>query len=131
MNARKIYIHVLVVFAIIGAGISPACAFISGNMAFIEICAADGSIQRVEVDAAFDPFAEGSQDSGPISTEHLEAMEKCPFCFSASHQKYGVVRSADFVFLPSPAYIRVGAGSFVPASYRAYDFYARGPPRLS
>lgn len=120
-------LHALVIFAIMFVGISPACAFISGNSSFIQICAADGSVQTIEVDASLDPFFEPA----PISTDHLDAMEKCSFCFASSHQKYNDVRSYVIAFDAAPRYLRVSGGVFVPVGSETSLYQPRGPPQLS
>jgi len=127
MNARKFYIHALVILAIVMVGISPACAFISGNSSFIQICAADGSVQSIEVDAALDPFAE----KAPISTDHLDAMEKCPFCFASSHQKYGEAQSSSISFHVNSRYLIVSNGNAIPLGSTRVSYQPRGPPTFS
>lgn len=126
MSARNFYIHALVIVSIILVGVSPACAFISGNSSFIQICAADGSIQSVEVDAALDPFAEPM----PIS-EHLEAMEQCAFCFSMDHQKYSEAYSHVIVMPALPRYLSVSQGMSIPLGAQLSLYQPRGPPQLS
>ncbi|MGH1398137.1 MAG: hypothetical protein ACRBCT_02885 [Alphaproteobacteria bacterium] len=126
MSDVKLYISVFTMLAIFMAGISPACAFISGK-GMIEICAADGSVQQIEADGAFDPFAEDV----PLS-EHLEAMEQCSFCFAAAHQVGDVSRVDVYVSAVLPfSYLRVSGGVSVPL-LADYQIYApRGPPVFS
>lgn len=127
MSERRFYISVLVMVAIFLAGISPACAFISGGSSFIEICAADGSLETVEVDAALDPFAE----SVPVSGEHMDAMEKCPFCFASGTYKYGEARSQVIAMLALPRYLVVSSGTAIPFGSDMRVYQPRGPPVLS
>ena len=125
MNVRKFYIHFLVIAAIVLSSISPACAFISGK-GFIEICAPDGSLQRIEVDAAFDPFAEPV----PLS-EHLEAMEQCAFCFASSHHVADIVQPLQIVPSLNTRYLFISGGSAIPLTAELSLYQPRGPPTFS
>lgn len=124
-NARQFYIHALVVFAIVMVGISPACAFISGK-GLIQICAPDGTVQTIEVDAAFDPFAEV-----PSLSDHLEAMEQCSYCFAMDHQKYGEAIFQTIVLTALPRYLAVSNGTAIPLGSRLTLYQPRGPPLFS
>ena len=127
MKKRFHFIHALIIIAIVMVGISPACAFISGKSSVIQICAADGSLQNVEVDEAFDPFAEPI----PVSTDHLEALDKCPFCFASSHQKYGEAQSLLVSFDALPRYLIVSGGTAIPLGSSLSYYHPRGPPSFS
>lgn len=125
-NLKQIYIHALVILAVVMAGISPACAFISGNSSVIQICAPDGSVQNIEVDASFDPFAEKM----PLS-EHLEAMEQCSYCFNMDHAKAYDFSQQDLIFKALPRYVFVSSGTALPLG-QDFNFYqSRGPPQFS
>ncbi len=126
MSETRFYITVLTMVAIFFVGISPACAFISGK-SMIEICAPDGTLQSVEVDASLDPFAKPAPDP----QQHLEAMEKCPFCFAQTHQKYGVASAFVLGSVSLPDYIAVGAGTSLPLSLSLNAYDSRGPPVFS
>lgn len=126
MSETRFYISVLVMVAIFFVGISPACAFISGK-SYIEICAPDGTLQSVEVDSSLDPFAAPAPDP----QQHLEAMEKCPFCFAQTHQKYGISSDLIISFVSQPHYIVVGAGTSLPLSLSLNAYDSRGPPVFS
>ena len=125
MNSKKFYVHFLVIAAIFMAGISPACAFLSAKGS-IQICAPDGTLQVIEVDAAFDPFAKPM----PLS-EHLEAMEQCPYCFHADHK----IASHDLSqFIDAPVlgdYLFISSGSALPKGQTLHGYQPRGPPQLS
>ena len=125
MSETRFYISVLVMAAIMLVGVSPACAFISGGKSFIQICGADGSVQSVEVDAAFDPLAQAPAHD---PAQHLETFDKCPFCFIQTHQKFGMVGSTVLGLNALPAYIFIGAGSAIPKTQNAQAFQPRGPP---
>ena len=107
------------------AGVSPACAFMSGKGS-IEICAPDGTLQVIDVDAAFDPFAEKM----PLS-EHLEKMEQCSYCFNADHVKAHEVDAPSFVLPALPRYLVVSSGTAIPLGSRLSLYQPRGPPQLS
>jgi len=126
MNTRAIYIHALVIVSIIMVGISPACAFFSGQVSFIQICAADGTLQSIAVDEALDPFAEKM----PI-TDHLEAMEQCSYCFAMDHHKYGEAQSQVIAMSALPRYLVVSNGTAIPLGSKASLYQPRGPPTLS
>jgi len=129
MNVRAFYINALVIFSIIMVGISPACAFISGT-SFIQICAADGSVQTVEVDAALDPFAQSANKQMPLS-DHLEAMEQCSYCFAMDHYKYGEAYSQVITISALPRYLAVSQGTAIPVGSKLTLYQPRGPPQFS
>lgn len=129
MNARCIYIHALVILAIISAGISPACAFVSGK-GLIEICAPDGTLQTIEVDAAFDPFAQIDKEQMPLS-EHLESMEQCSYCFAMDHQKAHALNELSIPMMALPRYLAVSAGTAIPLGSLLTLYQPRGPPSFS
>lgn len=119
MTALRPYIHGLFIFALILAGLSPACKFISGQYEFMEICGFDG-MKTVAV--------EKTQNTGD-DTGHQYAQDECAFCFSHANVKVAVatlpaltsgpdlVTAADFPALPSTS-----------AHHIPHPFDARGPP---
>ena len=122
-------IHLFVFAAILTAGISPACAIISGKT-LAEICGADGSVKVVEVPgelaAYFPGAADEERDSG--GSEHTALEQQCLFCFAGSHMKpvaAGSQRLALPYFSPDAPFANV----FVSAdSLSRHAFEARGPP---
>ena len=77
------FLHIVLIFAFLTAGISPACAFISGgNGQFIEICAADGLLKRIKVSDDYQPLGEESQRPLP---SHSYKKTDCSFCFTNAH----------------------------------------------
>ena len=108
----------LVIFALVTAGVSPACAFISGKMTMIEICGADG-MMKVAVPA----------DELPDEGAKHERAPDCGFCIAhASGKALTTPDTAiiDFSFVYDTAPV-----------YQAVDFMApvldgrlhlRGPP---
>lgn len=125
MYVRNIYIHALVILAVVMTGISPVCAFVSGKGS-IEICAPDGTLRTIEVDDAFDPFVEQM----PLS-EHLETMEQCPYCFLFDKFKSYDVQSGERYFQPLPRYIVVSSGTLVPEGLDRLAYHSRAPPVIS
>ena len=122
---QKFHIHALVIVSIIMVGISPACAFISGK-SMIEICAPDGTIEKVEVDSAFDPFAE----TMPLS-EHLEAMEQCSYCFQFDKVKAHTIDAELYSINALPRYVFVSQGTAIPLGSTRTLYQPRGPPKFS
>lgn len=83
MKMRKVMEHrlsILVIFALIFANVSPACAFVSGKgTSLLEICTAEG-VRTISVD-----FSVSDEDTG---TEHGYApASDCNFCFNQSLAK--------------------------------------------
>lgn len=104
--------------AFIGAGISPACKFISGEM--VEICGPNG-VEMVRLSA----------DQLPSEApEHQKtASENCAFCFAGAHIK---TVSAAPVIIKIPDVTHVAAEREI-SSAQAYSLYRsailpRGPP---
>lgn len=125
MSIRTFYIHALVILSIVMVSISPACAFVSGK-GVIEICAPDGTIEKVEVDSAFDPFAEKM----PLS-EHLEAMEQCSYCFQFDKVKAHTLDQQFHSFVALPRYVFIAQGTAIPLGSTRTLYQPRGPPHLS
>ncbi len=125
-------LNLFVLFAFISAGISPACAFISGGTGFIEICAADGSSQRIEVSAEIaDILNQTSKDSSDTSQDQphpAEAFADCDFCFATSNLPNATITDSNYVPTISNAYQGISAGSIAYMSYAHSVFQARGPP---
>ncbi|MCC6599004.1 MAG: hypothetical protein IT559_09485 [Alphaproteobacteria bacterium] len=113
----------LMILALVSAGVSPACAFISGKVSQIEICGADGNIKTLTVNADGTPAApSGSQN-------HETAKKKCAFCFSSSLGKYASSPP------PIDAFIQPDNGTILefflgaaPEKPAPGSFYATGPP---
>lgn len=87
MNFKRAYIHVFLMIALVMAGVSPACKFISGK-SLMEICGADGSVKTAEIPLELAGFI--AADNAPESdqgTDHVAPGETCAFCFTASNFK--------------------------------------------
>jgi len=83
----KFFVLILIIASLATAGISPACAFISGkesaNNHYIEICTSNGSVQVVKVEGDQTPFP----PDRPDNKEHTQANKDCAFCFTNAHIK--------------------------------------------
>lgn len=125
----KFFIQALIVFALVSAGISPACNFINGSdNGWIQICASDGTVKKVKVDAGQLPFAQEGEE--PESQEHM-ALDDCAFCFSHTH---GKSLAALDVSISNPiqySYLKVSSGTFAPKSLNAHTYQPRAPPVFS
>ncbi len=66
---RNIWLTCLMVLALVTAGVSPACAFVSGKMTTIEICGPDG-VMNMSVPA----------DQAPDKADQNQQTYKCAFC---------------------------------------------------
>ena len=71
---RNIGLICLMILALVTAGVSPACAFVSGKMTIMEICGADG-LMKVAMPA----------DEGPASTD--QQKHDCGFCLAQTMGK--------------------------------------------
>jgi len=116
-------LHVFFLLAFVTTGISPACAFVSGQSQVIEICTADGLLQIIDL-------AE-SQNEQQKRPAHSQKTQDCGFCFAQSH-----LTKSDFA--ASFALIVDLPRSSLPVSYysdrgryRASLFQPRGPPIFS
>jgi len=92
----------------------------------IEICAPDGSLQTIEVDASLDPFAQKM----PLS-EHLESMEQCSYCFQFDKVKAHTLDADFHTFVALPRYVVVSQGTAIPLGSTLTSYQPRGPPQLS
>ena len=117
-NGPKFLLNLIIMLAFIGAGISPACKFISGQM--VEICGPNG-VETVRLDA--------DQLPPDVPDHHKQASEQCAFCFAGSHIK---TVSATPVTIKIPNLTHIATEREI-ASSQAYSLYRsatlpRGPP---
>ncbi len=117
-NCTKFLLNLIMMLAFIGAGISPACKFISGEL--VEICGPNG-IETVRL--AADEIPPDAPD------HHKSASEQCAFCFTGSHIK---TMGAQAATVEAPVSTRIAAEHEI-AAVHAYDLYRsatlpRGPP---
>jgi hypothetical protein len=82
MAAKRLIINFLLILAVVTVGISPACHFIGGTMAVMEICTGQG-VQKMAVaaDRYALPGAQQDRDRG----DHAAAKQPCAFCFATAH----------------------------------------------
>ncbi len=110
----------MLVFALVMASVSPACAFISGkDTSIIEVCSEFGS-KSIVVD----------ENGQPVQNEHQKQAQSsdCAFCFAQAH---GKVISSDYPSILYQAVIREGAESSFTVNdrdIRAHIYIARAPP---
>ena len=120
--------------AFILALISPACAFVSGKSGYIEICASDGSSQKIEIsedDAAYALYAllnETQDTQENLPSEGDAKKGECGFCFAQSHITKDMPSADNILFMQRGDVLAVGSGTiaFKAAAIVAYD--SRGPP---
>jgi len=126
----KFFIQVLIVFALTSAGISPACNFINGNSenGWIQICASDGTIKNVKVDADQLPFSDKGE--APASQEHM-ALDDCAFCFSHTNGKTLAVNAVKISNPIQYSYLKISGGIFAPKLLNARIYQPRAPPVFS
>lgn len=118
---RNIFMQLLMILALVTAGVSPACAFISGKMTMIEICGADG-MMKVAVPADKAP--------GHDADQH-DRMYDCGFCIAhASGKALTTPETAiiDFAFVYGEAFAVHAASFIVPVLDGRLP--VRGPPVL-
>lgn len=115
-NAHRFLLHLLLIAALFGGAVSPACKFVRGEISLIEICTPDG-LKTVPAERP---------------APHKPGKE-CPFCL-AHHKMKSVKVGAETVTLASfsyPAPPPQRLSTLPPDIYRALDYAPRGPPVLS
>lgn len=112
----------LLILALISAGISPACAFISGKTSLIEICTADGGIKTIAV------TEDGRQTPIPDTADHKSKKADCIFCFNAGTAKSGPADSIIFYITSPPRSATAQSLPAIPSKFSPKFFYATGPP---
>lgn len=115
MKAR--FLSVLMMFAIVTAAISPACAFVNGGTSLIEICNAAGDVEIIAVSGSEAP-----------TRPHQQTQHDCAFCFAADNQAGKAISNYDFSLYLTHQTLRVSAGLIVPAQLQVHDYHAQGPP---
>lgn len=122
-------LHIFMIFAFIMAQVSPACAFVSGKMGLLEICGADGTVQVIEVPAAYDLTGLMAQKNGAPESEHPKASKQCAFCFAQTYLiKHFQPAIEIFTPLIDAGMLVIGAGSIIYKSYFSEAFQPRAPP---
>lgn len=108
------------ILALVTAGVSPACAFISGKMTMIEICGVDG-MMKIAVPADEAPDQPASHDGG----------YDCGFCIAQTSVKALTTPDTaiiDFSFIYNKSF--AFSSSSVQAPVLDGRLPVRGPPVL-
>ncbi|MCB1784052.1 MAG: DUF2946 domain-containing protein [Alphaproteobacteria bacterium] len=116
--------QISLILAVVTAGISPACRFISGQQRdLIEICSADGTAKVIEVAS--------HKGSEAPSEHHHNKKDDCAFCFTQTHVAKG---HFDSPVLPVPehetVHVKLDRKIFFLQSPTS-QHQPRGPPVLS
>lgn len=127
---NRALLSALMIFALVSAMISPACAFVSGGKTLIEICAADGSFKTIAVDDDQSPIT--TQTSHDKPQNHTHAVQSdCAFCFATANSKPLTAQTLTLGLpLLSASYIKSGAGQIIPLSAATLTYNSRAPPAL-
>lgn len=116
----------LIVFALITATISPACAFTVNAKGYIEICAADGTIKRIAVTDRFNPLAEQQKQN----SSHHAKDKQCDFCmFDQSVNQFSTA-TIPFTFLDIKTRKRIVRFEHEKETTLSNTNLARGPPSI-
>ncbi len=127
VSLAKGYIHIFLVISFILSGISPACAFISGKN-YIEICAADGSLKKIEVSDDFNPLSAQDKENSKQSTPHDSKKYNCNFCFSNNYLSKALSDNISIVVLGDKANDITLAKNYSYQEYIRNNFQPRAPP---
>lgn len=120
-KSLKTFISLLIITAFISAGISPACAFMSGKTNLIEICNEAGEIETIAI----------NEDGQKVPQQnHAHQDQDCAFCFSAANAKT-FVKAQSIPVVLSAGYLRKSSGSAIPVTLSLKAFESTGPPTLS
>lgn len=119
----RFFIHSFVIIALMLSGISPACAFLSGQVGVIEICAADGSVKTILVSEELDPM-------GLLPGENQKTIKSdCAFCMASGSLKGNVVKEFAITLVSHPTgTLSIGPGSIIQPSAPSVGFSPTGPP---
>jgi hypothetical protein len=119
---NRVMISALMVFALVSAMISPACAFVNGSKSFIEICAADGSAKTIAVE---------NDQTSSSDQHHKKAQPDCAFCFSTAHAKPFTTQTIEIKAPLASNFHSISAGQITPRNLFYSLWNARAPPSLS
>lgn len=125
-GATQIYIHVLVAITLALSAISPSCHFISSETSIIEICKADGSFEKVEVPAEFDPFAD---ESPPLHSP--EVQKQCAFCFAQTHIDQSITPPQNISAIQTESHFKLTTTYHVHNTHTELPQSPRAPPSFS
>lgn len=114
-------------FAIVTAGISPACAFVNGGKGFIQICDSEGDVKNIEVPEEYLPFLPEDKQT----KQHENAVKDCTFCIFSATSKTFKTQNFPSLITVKGDYIAVSSGTLLPHSLDDAPFQPRGPPTIS
>lgn len=130
--------QLLVIMALVTAGISPACAFVGAGKAMMEICASDGSVKRVAMPDGFEELLPTASENatevdggdGPDDL-YYSAIDQCVFCMFQSSGKtlasaVGALKVQDYAASVALAFVQNDPDE---GGYSAFS--ARAPPYYS
>ena len=121
-NIKHLCLNLFMMLAIVGAAISPACKFISGEMTWMEICGVDG-IKKVRVANDAVP--------GEEKQEHANS-DPCAFCVTHASVKIAPAAATE---IRTPISNAVVSAFFYRDGLVSSQIFttlrARGPPQLS
>lgn len=115
-NAHRFFLHLLLIAALFGGAVSPACKFVRGDIPLIEICTA-GGLKTVPADK---------------SAPHKQGKE-CPFCLAHHKIKsvHGSAVTVTFAAFSYTVFPPQRVAELPPRLYRPQDYAPRGPPSFS
>jgi hypothetical protein len=118
---RRIFLNIFIMLAVIGAGISPACKFISGQSEWMEICGTEG-IKKILIAAEDLPDDRGK--------DHAQS-DTCAFCLTHASVKIISAKATDIAD-PANEIIRLLYSISQNTSGAFHEFlnFPRGPPVL-
>ena len=123
------YLNILLMLAVITAGISPACKFISGEQGhWIEICGADGTLRTIKVE---DPNLAALDVGGTAEDQNQEqnSSEGCDFCFMQAHMNLDLAKPVHKASMLPQAKALIAYQGAALIQYRKAAFSARAPPQ--
>ncbi len=120
------FLSVLLILAFLTAGISPACAFISGKTSLIEICASDGSLKTIEV--SYNQAVDIEESNG--GSKHQTKKNDCAFCFANTNITKMVAKLSAINFKPVGGFIYTNSSYFAFKPTAQNYFQSRAPPAL-
>ena len=127
-------LNAVFMLAFIWAGISPACAFVSGKAGYINICAADGSLKTIKISEDSETYAIFrilDKDKDKQKDQKHNKKPTCGFCFANSTLTKTLTSSQSLKIVAHKEFLPVGAGSIAFKSATFHHFQSRGPPLSS
>lgn len=132
-SAKLKALNAFFIFAFVMAGISPACAFISGKSGYLQVCASDGSLKTIKVSEGSDLYAlyeltnKDQSNQTDQNPEHAKKQD-CGFCFANSNITKTLLSSGSVQVFNHGSFIPAGSGTIVFKSAFSSYYQPRGPP---